>query len=142
MAEETHCGVCWEKVDKRRVVTPCNHLYCSSCFFKWMKEKRTCPACRKNFDDEEIKNREELLHEINEDIASHFSIFRLLRYDNNNLKRRNHRMEQSNNTLERLIAGKKKEIYCLEKERRITREALQAMINYRREWEELYEHIE
>ena len=51
----TICGICWSKVGSKRVMTPCKHLYCTDCFFRWMKENRNCPACRENFDDEEIK---------------------------------------------------------------------------------------
>ena len=46
------CGVCYQKLCvENTVATLCNHLFCNSCFFKWLKESKTCPLCRKNYID-------------------------------------------------------------------------------------------
>ena len=42
------CGVCYEELCvENTVATLCNHLFCKKCFFKWLKESKTCPLCRK-----------------------------------------------------------------------------------------------
>lgn len=44
------CAICYtELTTKNTVATPCNHLFCSKCFFKWLHESKTCPMCRKNY---------------------------------------------------------------------------------------------
>tara|TARA_B100001063_G_scaffold46797_1_gene40571 strand:+ start:24 stop:1142 length:1119 start_codon:yes stop_codon:yes gene_type:complete len=46
------CGVCYEELCvENTVATLCNHLFCKNCFFKWLKESKTCPLCRKNYVD-------------------------------------------------------------------------------------------
>jgi len=138
--KQTICGICWSKVGRKRVMTPCKHLYCTGCFFKWMKEKRNCPACRNNFDDKEIKNREELLQEINEQIRTKSHVLKNLRKENNYLYYSNSRLTSRNNTLRKVIASKTCEIQCLNRERHITRQAIEESLNYRREWEDLHEN--
>lgn len=42
------CNVCFD-VPRDPVVTPCGHLYCWSCLYKWMKvdlESPQCPVCK------------------------------------------------------------------------------------------------
>ena len=134
------CGICWSKVGSKRVMTPCKHLYCTDCFFRWMKENRNCPACRENFDDEEIKNRQELLRDINEQIRHHRHQLRKLHKKNDHLYRSNDRLISRNTILKKVIASKTYEIKCLNKERHITRKAIEESLNYRREWEDLHEN--
>ena len=134
------CGICWSKVGSKRVITPCKHLYCTDCFFKWMKENRNCPACRENFDDAEIKNRQQLLRDINERIRLNNHQLYKLRKENNHLYRYNERLINRNNILRKVIASKTYEIKCLNKERHITRKAIEESLNYRREWEDLHEN--
>tara|TARA_B110000858_G_scaffold5249_1_gene5964 strand:+ start:2513 stop:3703 length:1191 start_codon:yes stop_codon:yes gene_type:complete len=44
------CAVCYDELtDKTTVATPCGHLFCTKCFFKWLRESTTCPMCRKNY---------------------------------------------------------------------------------------------
>lgn len=44
------CAICYtELTAKTTVATPCDHLFCSKCFFKWLHESKTCPMCRKNY---------------------------------------------------------------------------------------------
>jgi hypothetical protein len=46
---EEKCSVCYEELTlENSVVTPCNHFFCSSCFFRWLQTKDTCPMCRYN----------------------------------------------------------------------------------------------
>ena len=31
----------------KSVMTPCNHRFCTKCFFTWIYNNKTCPLCRK-----------------------------------------------------------------------------------------------
>lgn len=63
------CAICYtELTAKTTVATPCNHLFCSGCFFKWLHESKTCPMCRTNYVeyskwDYERPFEDELTHE-------------------------------------------------------------------------------
>ena len=105
-----------------------------------MKENRNCPACRENFDDAEIKNRQQLLRDINERIRMNNHQSYKLRKENNHLYRSNERLINRNNILRKVIASKTYEIKCLNKERHITRKAIEESLNYRRDWEDLHEN--
>ena len=59
------CNICQEDISNNKVKTPCEHEFCSDCFFKWMQEKPNCPLCRTEFVNQNIMadinaNREEL----------------------------------------------------------------------------------
>lgn len=44
------CSVCYKDLTVNNIVnTMCNHVYCKTCFFKWMKQGYNCPMCRRNF---------------------------------------------------------------------------------------------
>jgi hypothetical protein len=44
------CSVCYKELKLDNIVnTMCNHVYCKTCFFKWMKQAYNCPMCRRNF---------------------------------------------------------------------------------------------
>ncbi|KAL4080668.1 hypothetical protein J3A83DRAFT_4084848 [Scleroderma citrinum] len=47
LAQELQCGCCAELVYHPVVVSPCQHFFCGSCCFLWIKNGGTnCPACR------------------------------------------------------------------------------------------------
>eukprot|EP01134_Creolimax_fragrantissima_P005486 CFRG5486T1 len=46
------CAVC-EKVLEIPVVTSCTHVFCKQCLSEWLKEKSTCPKCRREMDCDE-----------------------------------------------------------------------------------------
>jgi hypothetical protein len=139
MSVAIKCGICWEKIrHDNTVVTPCKHNYCTPCFFRWLKEKQNCPACRNEFGNHIVENREEFLEEINQSITTNFRILRQVRNSNRALTRTNRRLMDRNSSLRRSIGNKYCELECLQTECADTREALQASLNYRRDWEELY----
>src|SRR6476469_7656958 len=39
------CSICIDLFSVP-VVTPCGHLFCYKCLFKWIKSKTRCPQCR------------------------------------------------------------------------------------------------
>jgi hypothetical protein len=44
------CSICYEELNIDNIVnTMCNHLYCKTCFFKWLNQGYNCPMCRRNF---------------------------------------------------------------------------------------------
>ncbi len=61
--EESKCGVCWEILGERKVVTTCGHKYCSDCFFTWFKSNANCPLCRKKFLTEEKEEEMEMIND-------------------------------------------------------------------------------
>jgi len=66
--EETpSCSICCENLTLKNIVNPeCGHATCKDCFWRWAKDKNTCPFCRTSLlkNDEEaqdIQNMRELL---------------------------------------------------------------------------------
>ena len=42
------CPICLKEIIiQSSVLTPCNHRFCSLCFFKWIYTSKTCPCCRR-----------------------------------------------------------------------------------------------
>ena len=42
------CPICLKEINiSSSVLTPCNHRFCSICFFKWIYTGKTCPCCRR-----------------------------------------------------------------------------------------------
>ena len=135
--DENKCKICMLDVDDERVVTPCGHLYCTGCFFRWMKERPTCPTCRKYLGQEDITKRRNLLHSLRESIEGQVSLMSSIRGNNTRLERKNKHLKNRYNRLEGMTIGKKKELINLERERLITRDSIRSMVNYRRRWEAL-----
>lgn len=54
------CCICSEGLTLDTVInTQCGHQFCKDCFWKWMKNKNTCPLCRKDilFNDDELREQ-------------------------------------------------------------------------------------
>ena len=52
-----NCLICSEELTIKNIVNPeCGHSTCKDCFWKWTKDKNTCPFCRKSL----LCNNEEL----------------------------------------------------------------------------------
>ena len=50
------CSICCEDLTIDNIVNPeCGHSTCKDCFWRWAKDKNTCPFCRTNL----LKNTEE-----------------------------------------------------------------------------------
>lgn len=133
--DENKCKICMLDVDSERVITPCGHLYCTDCFFRWMQERPTCPTCRKYLGQEDVTKRRNLLHSLRESIQGQISLMTTVRRDNTRLERKNKHLKNRYNRLEGMTIGKKKELINLERERLITRDSIRSMVNYRRRWE-------
>ena len=54
--EETLCSICCEALTVKNIVNPeCGHATCKECFWRWAKDKNSCPFCRTSL----LKNDEE-----------------------------------------------------------------------------------
>ena len=136
-----------KSLDNKMVYTPCGHYYCSECFFKWMKESRTCPICRKilaidNQMEDLLEERRVLLTDINNNISSQFNLFRFLRRDNDRLDKTNRRLQRKKCELDYLLSSKKMELEDLIEERKRVRSSIRMLINNRRDWQDLNENID
>lgn len=148
----THlCAVCWNATTPgRRVTTPCNHVFCTPCFFNWMKEKRNCPVCRRAFASE-TQGRAPAPDFVQNiiDVARIQRIERQLdrlAVRNQGLSRTNVALEEHRDSLRRTLSSLREEVRNatselerLTRKRRHAREGLRALSNYHREWRALYE---
>jgi len=53
------CLICSEELTMKNIVNPeCGHSTCKKCFWKWTKQKNSCPFCRKSLlcDDDELQD--------------------------------------------------------------------------------------
>ncbi len=41
------CSICHEPLKKPILETNCHNIFCGKCLLQWMKDKETCPLCRK-----------------------------------------------------------------------------------------------
>ena len=54
--EAPTCSICCEDLTLKNIVNPeCGHSTCKDCFWRWAKDKNTCPFCRTNL----LKNDKE-----------------------------------------------------------------------------------
>ena len=54
--EEPMCSICCGELTVKNIVNPeCGHATCKDCFWRWAKDKNSCPFCRINL----LKNTEE-----------------------------------------------------------------------------------
>ena len=55
--EEPICSICCGELTVKNIVNPeCGHATCKDCFWRWAKDKNSCPFCRTNL----LKNTEEV----------------------------------------------------------------------------------
>ena len=51
---ELLCCVC-QGVLENAVVSPCEHVFCSVCANEWLKKSATCPNCRQQMNERDLK---------------------------------------------------------------------------------------
>ena len=139
------CNICYNALTEKMICTPCKHTYCTECFFKWMKESRTCPNCREilaidNQMSGLLEDRRELLTTINENIASQFNLFRFIRRDNDRLDKTNRRLQRRKHELEYLLTNKKMKLEDLQEEKKTICRSIKVLLDYRRDWEDISEN--
>jgi len=65
LINERECSICYNKFDIDNIVnTTCKHIYCKSCFFRWMKNNVTCAMCRNNFTSWRRHSKDEINNDI------------------------------------------------------------------------------
>ena len=137
------CPICKNPLPSlRRVTTPCNHCFCTKCFFHWIKEGKNCPLCRRTFIEDPVEEAHDTLTALNQQIMTDYDIMIHLRDKNTKLTRQNMKLQESNISL----AQEKKR---LERENNLQRDLknvykekiieLQRTINYKKDWIELYD---
>ena len=145
------CAVCWnETTPDGRVNTPCHHIFCTRCFFTWMKERSNCPVCRMAF--ARARNLQGSPAAIARNIVDTARIRRIerqldrLAVRNEALSRVNLSLEEQRTTLRDTLDNLRSEVRAsseelrrLTRERRLAREGLRVLADYHREWRALYE---
>ena len=97
------CCVCYKPCTGKNVVnTPCGHIYCRDCFFRWIRVRPTCPMCRRDFTSIAAMSNDE----IREDVHNITQLYRRtiiendkLMYDNKLLERKIKKKEKKNSQL-------------------------------------------
>ena len=68
------------------VLTPCGHRYHSQCFFRWIRNKTTCPLCRSQLINSPSEEEDNNLDEIRRQIDWESIIYRTLRNNTRTLE--------------------------------------------------------
>ena len=53
-AAECECPICRELITTHKI-TKCQHTFCGSCLDKWLAENHTCPMCRTELNEPDVK---------------------------------------------------------------------------------------
>ena len=48
------CSICYDKLQKPIMEPSCQNIFCGSCLLLWLKEKGSCPLCRRIIDKSEL----------------------------------------------------------------------------------------
>lgn len=152
--ESKDCSICYKSLDNTNmIITPCTHAFCNECFFKWLGRKESCAMCRKTLlTNEQVEEREQLLDEINEDVARELSYLNQTRATLKKKKKKMQKIEKKANDLmdrqirlrqmldhtRALCIDSMKEHEEIEKEISTKKTSLKLMSSYRKDWEELY----
>ena len=85
--DNDECGICYTELDnKNTVVTKCNHMFCTECFFKWLSRKETCALCRYVLlSDAKVEERESELQDIHSELTNNYIYLGVLK---KNIKKR------------------------------------------------------
>ena len=87
------CCVCYKECIPLNVVnTPCGHIYCKECFFRWIRVRPTCPMCRLDFTSLNNMTRDQL----NIEIESVTQLYRRTIIENNKLMKDNRNIIREN----------------------------------------------
>jgi len=151
---EKQCAICYSDLDlKNTVVTPCNHGYCTGCFFKWLSRKETCALCRKPLlsnalVDERLAELQDVQGELMESYRAHRVIKRALKRKRRQVQ---HLTDDTNALLARQIRLRvlldETKMACEHTVRqndivkdalKTQRYALDMLKDYKKEWEDLH----
>jgi len=154
LKQNVNCGICYSDLDhKNTVITPCNHAYCTTCFFKWLDRKETCALCRKVLlSNTVVEERLTDIRDVQRELMDNYRCLRVLKktIKEKNREKRNlsddvnsiiHRqirmrclLDQTRLVCKETLAHSK----TLKEAVELQKESLDLMKNYRAEWEELH----
>ena len=148
------CSICYTDLDiKNTVVTPCDHLYCSKCFFRWLGRKETCALCRRTLlTNKVVEERFEELLNVQRDLVENYRYRRVL---NDDIKKRKRREKHLTDNVFVLMQRQIRMRELLDETKEACRqsiikstalkiatedqkETLELLKNYRKEWNELH----
>ena len=142
------CSICFDNIALDSCVkTICGHMFCTECFFKWIKSNTTCAICRTPFTEpykaKEIRKQEKKIKELNEiDIQlQEFIKINMKKYDKNekNIFKQNTKKVELEKACKKLTIEKKEinlEINALRKMLHTGKGILKK--SYNKEWSDLY----
>jgi len=151
--EQDQCGICYTELDnKNTIVTPCNHSFCTGCFFTWLGRKETCALCRavllsdtvfderllklQDIQDELVVNYR-YLHVLKKNVKEKKTRLKHITNDSNALMDRQLRMrsllEQTRMSCENMLSHSK----ALKQTMKLQNKSLQLLKTYKKEWKEL-----
>jgi hypothetical protein len=59
------CCICYKPCNALNIVnTPCKHIYCTDCFYRWIRVRPTCPMCRRNFTSFSAMSNDEITNDV------------------------------------------------------------------------------
>jgi len=59
------CCICYKPCNALNIVnTPCKHIYCTDCFYRWIRVRPTCPMCRRNFTSFSDMSNDEIANDV------------------------------------------------------------------------------
>tara|TARA_A100001011_G_C14317025_1_gene848424 strand:- start:2155 stop:3222 length:1068 start_codon:yes stop_codon:yes gene_type:complete len=59
------CCICYKPCNALNIVnTPCKHIYCTDCFYRWIRVRPTCPMCRRNFTSFSAMSNDEIANDV------------------------------------------------------------------------------
>ena len=61
-SEDCICALCWNVLVEPTMGGGCSHLFCWSCYVKWLCKTRECPSCR-----QQVENKSKLVRILNMD---------------------------------------------------------------------------
>jgi len=148
------CSICYTDLDiKNTVVTPCDHLYCSKCFFKWLGRKETCALCRRTLlTNKVVEERFEEILNVQRDLVENYRYRRVL---NEDIKKRKRKARHLTDNVFVLLQRQIRMRELLDKTKEACRQSiikstalkeatedqkqtLELLKNYRKEWNELH----
>jgi len=151
---EKQCAVCYTDLDfKNTVITPCNHAYCNSCFFRWLSLKETCALCRKPLlSNALVEERLEELEDVQGELMESYRAQQVIKRD---LKRKRKKMRHLSDDVNSLMARQARVRLLLDQTKlaceqtvkrnkavkealKYQREALDMLKDYKKEWEDLH----
>ena len=113
--EAPACSICYEELTVKNIVNPeCGHATCKDCFWRWAKDKNSCPFCRTSLlkNDEEaqdiqnmrelLEHRTQIIRQVEQTYEEKDEVTRVLRRKRNRLAQVIEGIDEANTKLKKL----------------------------------------